>query len=233
MSVDLDLAKKQVVSLLNANTRTLGVASYSTTPGDLGWLAEEIDTAVDGAALATLQAACEGVHPARQAFIVNTTVTHAAALPLHYGAIGVPVITPYDGAAFTIQGVRKSVDDISAYRINESNIYGSVAHNLANGTKASQLAGYYAHVNGIFYFTGFSCVVPLAILTRSSTTSVPDVFEPTIIKLAMGSLAKDGAASDNFSYFQQLGMTDLNTIRAGGNPPPVNATEGQKDIGTR
>lgn len=233
MAVNLDTCKSQVVSLLNANTRTNGVASYATTVGDLGWLAEEIDTAVDGAAMAVLQAACEGVHPARQGFIVNTSVTHGSALPLHYGAIGVPVITPYSGASFTLQGVRKSVDDISAYRINESNIYGTVAHNAANGTKASQLAGYYAHVNGIFYFTGYSCVVPLAILTRASITSVPDVFEPTIIKLAMGNLAKDGANSDNFSYFGTLGLADLEMIRSGGNPPPINPTAGKKDHGFR
>ena len=128
-----------------------------------------------------------------------------------------PTITPYTGAAFTLKGVRKAYDRIEAYRRNTNNVYGSVAHNAASGATASSLAGFYDIVNGIFYFTGFSATMKLAIFTRADVIAkLGDVTEPTIIKLACGMSAKDGDTSDGlFASWYQQAMNELNEIRSG------------------
>lgn len=232
MAVDLTRVKRQVIQTLNAGTRnSSGVGTYNVTVADKGYLSEEIDTAIREACISVMQAICEtDGHPARTSFLSLESVTHASVIPEHHGEIGVPVITPYSGASATLLGTRKSYEDVQAYRANPNNIYDTIAHNL----QGSSLAGYYATVGNYIYFTGHSAQVPLANFEADDDDLIPDAFEPAVIKLSLGYMAKDGAASDIFSYYLDLGQQDLGIIRSGGQQVPnIKPTGGVQDRGTR
>lgn len=236
-----DKVKKQIISLLDINKRNGSYErQYSLNIGDEGWIPDEINTAVDFACIEVCRTICETHgHSERGTFVSNESVTYGAELPSHIGDAGIPIITPYTGAN-TILGRRKSYEEIDSYRRNPETdwgkVYGDVNHDQEDGGKPSPLAGFYAIVDNRFYFTGLSATVPLAIADNTSTTidKTPLSYEPTVLKLAMGNLAKDGTISSKFGYFLQLGMTDLKTIKEGKlSVPSVKSTIGTRDIGTK
>jgi hypothetical protein len=169
MPFDLDIVKKQVISLMGLAVRdSAGAPTYSTAMGDTTYHADELTRACQSAVTRIMQAICETEgHPLRSLFTTTTTLTHEAQLPEHYGPIGVPRITPYSGAGYTLTGKRKSVEEIQSYRANPNHRYSTVAHNVAKSGAPSKLAGFYGIDGETFYFTGFGAVSDLAIFQES------------------------------------------------------------------
>ena len=232
--------KEQIISLLNANQRTSGNRVYSTTSGDSGFLGAEIDTAIVHAKLCVKQAICEtDGHGLRSAFISNVTVAHGDPLPKHYGTPGVPIITPYDGAANTLRGVRKSYEEIDSYRRNPivltQKLYGDLNHDeQSEQGEASPIAGYYAFVEGHFYFTGFTAEIPLADFSESDGITLPDSTDSAVVFTALSKLAKDGTVSEKFGEWARMSAAELNMIRTGLMAvPSIKPTLGTRDRGTK
>lgn len=240
--LDSQRVKKQIISLLSANERNgTGVLQYSTNLGDEGYLSGEIDTAIIYAKLDVMRAICEtDGHPSRSPFVSDTPVNHAEQLPMHYGSPGVPLITPFDGAEYVLPGTRKSYEQIISYRNNENagglgGIYGEFAHDVSiDGGGASKLAGYFAIVENVFYFTGFSAKLPLADFEENDGQDIPDAFEPSIVRLSLGNLAKDGTISEKYAFYAEQGLRDLASIRTGEiSVPNLKPSVGTRDIGTK
>lgn len=237
MTFSLDTTKKQAIALLNLSVRdTAGVPAYSTATGDNTYSAGELDRAGQSAATEIMRAIAEtDGHPNRGLFTDPTALTHEGLLPAHLGSIGVPRITPYSGAGYTIIGKRKSVEEISAYRHNPNNMYSTTAHNAAASLGGhSKLAGFYAVDGETFYFTGFSAVSDLANFDESDYVSIPEYYYPTAIALQIANLKKDGDASDIFSYYEKQAMLGLQLIRAGQmDAPSLKKTIGTRDSGAK
>lgn len=246
MAIDFLRVKRQIISLLNANaTDANGFPLYSEALGDEGYLSGEIDTGIDYAAFAVMEAICStDGHSLRSAFIRFAQCQNSMPLPIHYGTHGTPVITPFEfaGDKQKKQGVRKSVEEIASYRENPvvasmGNLYSEIDHDQpdGNGNGASPLSGFYAVVEGIFYFTGFSAVVPLAqILSIADKILIPDSKEAAIVHIAIGKLAKDGSISEKFSEHAQMGQMELNLIRTGeSSAPSIKPTVGNRNTGTK
>jgi hypothetical protein len=237
MTFSLDTAKKQVIANMNLSVRdsATNVPTYSTALGDTSYSGDEITRACQSAATLVMQAICEtDGHGERGLFVTETALTHGAVLPIHYGSIGVPRITPFENAGYTIVGKRKSIEEISAYRHNPNYFYSLTNHNLANGANPSKLAGFYAIDNNVFYFTGFSAVSDLATFTESSYTLLPDNRYPLVIDLSISKLKKDGDLSDIFSYYESQGFNEVNWIRSNKmNQPSMEKTVGNRDSGLK
>lgn len=235
--------KQQIISLLNANERAIdGTRVYSLVSGDDGFIGSEIDTAVDYAKMNALRVLANEDSTLREGFIRFVEVAHGTALPAHYGAHGVPRITPYDGAEakFIKEGVRKSVEEIASYRENPevlatAKLYSDFDHDQSgDGGFPSPLAGFYSVVENVFYFTGVSAVVPLAQILDGDEDLIPAEVEPAICFLALGKLAKDGTISEKFAEWNALGIAELNLIRNGSSPAPsIKPTVGNRDRGTK
>lgn len=161
------------------------------------------------------------------------SVNHNQFLPAHDGEPGIPVITAFNGGP-ALDGIPADPDEIDSYRLDPvaSSIFtgGSdgvrVAHDVAGSDGLpSPIACRYSIVNGRFKFTGYSATVPLIQLTRSmADTGVPENYEPTIVKLSIPKLVKEG---DNLSAYaaaySQAGQQDLIEIAGGArsvNPVP-------------
>lgn len=233
----LDTIKKQVIALLNLASRDSdGIPTYGTTLSDNLYADDEIDRAVQSAVTEIMKAICEtDGHPQRSLFITSgATLTHGAVLPDHYGSIGVPRITPYSGATFTISGKVKSVEEISAYRANPDHLYSLKDHNEADGVMPSKLAGFYAIDGQTFYFTGHSAVADIATFTEGSYALLPDTYHPLGIDLAIANLRKDGDSSDIFSSYEQRAIAGLALIRSqGDDQPSQKKTIGARDTGLK
>lgn len=244
MAIDFLRVKRQIISLLNANqTDANGFALYLETVGDEGYLSAEIDTAIDYAAYSVMEAICStDGHSLRSEFIRYVVCQNSMPLPAHHGTHGTPVITPFEFAEDRQkkQGVRKSVEEIASYRENPvignmGNLYSEFDHDQPDGSGASPLSGFYAVVEGIFYFTGFSAVVPLAqILASADRNLIPGSKEAAIVHIAIGKLAKDGSISEKFSEHAQMGQMELNLIRTGeSSAPSIKPTIGNRNTGTK
>jgi len=218
-NADKNRITNQVIALLNAGTRKLdGTPNYNSTVGDGGRASGEIATSVLNAAMEVARAVCETPgHAWMESFFEEVELQHASAIPFSYGATTVPKIQPFKNANFYLQGVRRSFDKISSYRINRNQIYSAVAHDASNGGAASKLAGFYDIVNGIFYFTGYAAFMNLASFSSDDVFGkLPDSAEPIITRMALGSSAKEGDVSDGlFAAWRQMGMNDLQQIRSG------------------
>lgn len=165
------------------------------------------------------------------------TVAHNALMPSYEGEPGIPVITPYNGGA-VIDGVPAEPGQIDSYRA--SNLYTgaydgvNVAHNAADSSQPSRMAGRYSIVNGRFKFTGYTAQIPLIQLTRAmADTGVPEAFEPTVVKLSITKLIKPGDAAHTLAAgYQQLALVDLQAIRGGAmEVPPVPGIEAAQKAG--
>lgn len=233
---DLDICTKQTIALLGLAVRDgSGTPEYSTSLGDSSYASEELDRAAQSAATEIIRAIVEtDGHGHRYLFTTPTVLTHEGQLPEHYGSIGVPRITPYSGAAYTLVGKRKSVEEISAYRANPNNYYCATDHDQESDNFHSKLAGFYAIEGQTFYFTGFSAVADLAKFIESNYTVLPDAYYPLATALQIANLKKDGDVSDIFTYYAQLATQGLNAIRKGEmDQPSLKKTVGTRDSGAK
>ena len=240
MAFNLDVVKKQVIAALNLAARdSLNIPQYTETVagGDTAYADEEVGRACQSAVTDIMRTICEtDGHSHRPLFENSTALTHGSVLPPHIGSPGVPRITPYSGATFTITGKRKSIEEISAYRANPNNFYSLIAHDANNGGMPSKLSGYYAidQATKVIYFTGSSAVADLANFQESDYELLPDLYYPDAINLAIKHLMKDGAASDIFTYHAQLAENGLAAIRMKeSDQPSPKKTVGTRDSGTK
>lgn len=241
--IDNARTKKQILSLLNANERdTLGARLYSVNSGDEGFIGAEIDTAIEYAKMLVKEALASDNSLHRGAFIVDTPVAHGTALPSHYGTHGIPKITPYLNAPASMvrTGTRKSVEEITSYRensiiLNSRKLYSDIDHDQPGyGDAPSSLAGFYSVVEDVLYFTGYSAVVPLAVITGASDAFIPAEKESVVQAIALGKLAKDGTVSEKFGEWMQMGNMELSLIRTGESAAPsIKPTVGSRDSGTK
>lgn len=236
MAFDLNIVKKQVIATMGLAVRDSATTpSYTTSLGDSTYATEELDRAIQSAVTTIMQAICETEgHPLRGLFTTAGALTHGSQIPVHYGPIGVPRITPYSGATYTITGKRKSIEEIASYRANPNNYYSEVAHNASSGGNHSKLAGFYAIDGQTVYFTGFSAVSDIANFVEADYTLLPDSRYPVAIDLSIAKLKKDGDISDIFEYYMQMGMAELKWIKDGQlSQPSIQKTLGNRDNGAK
>jgi hypothetical protein len=230
--------QSQVIAILGLASRNTGtnVPVYdSTTLGDQTYALNEIARSVTSAGTRIMEAICqtEG-HEHRSLFTTSVVLTHGAVIPPHYGPIGVPEITPYSGATYTIKGKLKSVEEVVAYRNNVNLRFSKIPHNLASGSSHSKLAGFYALDNDNVYFTGNSAVSMLANFAEANSNLLPDSYHPLAIDLAIAGLKKDGDVSDIFAVYEQRGEAGLALIRAQKQAQPsLSKTIGTRDSGAK
>jgi hypothetical protein len=209
----------QVIATLGLNVRdTAGVPTYSTSLGDSTYSPSELNRGVSSAGSQIMQAICETEgHPLRGPFVSEITLTHETPLVLHYGPTSVPKITPYSGAAYTLRGKRKSIEEIASYRANVNDRYSATAHNAQDATTGShsKLAGFYAFDNDTPHFTGFSAVADIATFVESDTTKLPEGLHWLGIALAIANLKKDGDISDIFTSNERMGVAGLVNLKSG------------------
>jgi hypothetical protein len=156
---------------------------------------------------------------------VLTPITHNGFLPAFDGEPGIPLLVIFAGGT-QVAGTPADPDEIDSYRNDPDalSVYTGAAdgvhtdHDAADENQMpAATAGLYAIVNGLFKFTGTSAEIPLVKLTQAmADASVPDVYESTIVKLAIPKLVKEG---DNLSVYAQAygqaGLVDLAMIRGG------------------
>jgi hypothetical protein len=238
MSFDLDIPKTQAIALLGLAVRdTSGLPTYSTALGDNTYATEEIDRAAQDGVTDIMRAICEtDGHGDRYLFTASTALTHGEALPAHIGSIGVPRITPFSGATFTIVGKRASIEEISAWRQNLNDRYSLTAHDQSNNGAQSKLAGKYAidAAPKVIYFTGFSAEADITNFAEEDYELLPDRFYSLTAQLLIAHLRKDGDVSDIFSDNVQMGTAGLAMIRGQQiDQPSIKKTIGTKDVGTK
>jgi hypothetical protein len=187
MGYSAAVVTSQVIAQLGLSVRdAAGVPTYSTALGDSSYATEEISRAVASAGTLIMQAICETEgHAHRGLFTTESAVTNGSQLPTHYGPIGIPRITPYQGAAYTISGIRKSIDRINSFRANVDNRYSLVDHDRLSSGSHSKLAGFYAVDNNTFYHTGYSAVADIANFVEADVTKLPDSYHPLGIALSI------------------------------------------------
>lgn len=235
---DLDTVKKLVIANLNLSVRddSTGAPTYSTSTDDTTYSSDHLTRACQSGATEIMRAIVETPgHHHRPLFEAETSITHGAIIPAHVGPIGVPRITPYSGATYTLVGKRKSIEEISSYRANPQDIYSETDHNASDGDFHSKLSGFYAidEAANIIYFTGYSAVADIATFTESSYTVLPDMYYPLCSYLAIGNLKIDGDTSDVFEYYEKLGMQGLMGIRGLASDQPMKKTVGGRDSGAK
>lgn len=234
--IDLEQVKKQVIAILNLAIRDAsGVPSYTSTVagGDTSYSDEEIERASYNGVCDIMRTICEtDGHHHRPLFTTATALTNGAVIPSHLGSPGVPRITPYSAATYTIVGKPKSMEEVTSYRANVGNRYSTIAHDAAG----SKLAGYYAidPSTQVIYFTGFSASADLATFSETDYTNLPDLYYPNAIALAIMHLKKDGDESDVFNHYTNIGMNGLASIagKERDQPRPKRAA-GNRDSGLK
>lgn len=195
--------------------------------------AEAIEQARIESGMEVLRAIASNPQNPHYAALVNLVdVEHGAQLPDFDGVPGIPVIVPFVGAD-PREGIPADPDEIDSYRadVTDSPIYTgaldgtAVAHDQRTQSgRMSPVACRYSLVNGRLKFTGLSAQVPLVILTRTmADTGIPENYEPTVVKLAIAKLVKEGDNLERYApAYAAAGKQDLIEIM-GGAPkvPPV------------
>jgi len=187
--------------------------------------ADAIEAGCYEAGLKVIQVIASFPNEFRQDFVDTVAIDHADELPEHLGKPAFVEIQKYSGAVWT-SGDQKDKHKIDSYRTNTANIYDDKAHNIQNST----LSGFYDISDGKFYFTGYAARVGLATASRSDvTTKIPDFFENTVIKLAVGNALKagEGAILLNIAQiYTNQGENDLIAFQTGSRVfPPVPEAE--------
>lgn len=149
-------------------------------------------------------------------------VAHNAFVPAHDGDIGIPQITPFNGATARDGLVAKSIQ-IDSWRDNPASYTGvldgvSVPHDEADEDgRRSPLSCRWSIEAGLFKFTGVSAKIPMIIITETmSDDKVPLGLSSAVVKLAIPKLVKPGdklyliAAAD-----ARDGRDDLLSIQEG------------------
>lgn len=152
-------------------------------------------------------------------------VAHDDQLPAHDGEMGIPVITLFDGGP-VVAGKPADPDEIDSWRSDVFGVYTGaldgvfVPHDQADAAGLpSQLAGFYSVVAGRFKFTGHSAEVPVVRLTREKAgEQVPEVYEPTLVKLTIAGVLKGGRLPELVAAgaaYEAAGREDLMLIKQG------------------
>lgn len=168
-------------------------------------------------------------------------------LPKHDGAIGIPLILPYENAPRWRTGSETSPQQIDSYIDNPAGYTGArdgivIPHDeIGPGGQMSPLACKYSLINEYFKFTGFSAEVPMVQLDALIAADadwflnlIPADLEDAVIKLSPSKLVKEGDVLFQIAgAYQQLGLTDLADISAGATrvskPPPPKQLVAQRE----
>ena len=187
MAADFTRIRKRVTEILNANDA--GTFSETISARNKTRNADAIEAACIEAAMRVMQTVCEPVGSEyRKDFLQTVPVNYKDTMPVRVGKPSMVEIEPYAGGAWR-EADQKDYRKIEAWRRNPNNIYDNIAHNAAG----SSLAGFYDIWNDIIYFTGNACRVTVAVVSRDDvTTKIPDVWENTVIKLAVAFCMKAG-----------------------------------------
>ena len=183
--------------------------------------AAAIEAACLEAALAVAAVLASTANEYRSSFVTVSAINHAANLPEHLGETAKIEIQRFSGADWREADTQsKSYQQIEAFRASLGgdyigNIYDSIPHN----EKDSTLAGYADIWENKFYFTGFAARIGTANIVRSEVAAkIPETFESTVIKLAVGNCAKagDGAYSEAIAArYRSEGQSDLAEFKTG------------------
>lgn len=223
MAADFTRIKKRTTEILNACDAGTYSATLSTRNKTRN--ATAIEDACYEAGLKVIQFIASFPNEFRFNFITTVAVTHGQLLPAHLGKPAFVEIQKYDGAGWT-QGDQKDYHKIESYRANTSNIYDDLDHDQ----EESSLSGYYDVSEDKIYFTGFAARVGLAQAVRADVaTKIPDFFENTVIKLAVGNCLKAGEGAillQIANIYTTQAENDLMAFRNGSRSlPPVPEAE--------
>lgn len=223
MSADFTRIKKRVTEILNACDAGAYSATLSTRNKTRN--ATAIEDACYEAGLKVIQTIASFDNEFRPAFVSTVNVTHGDLLPAHLGKPVYVEIQKYSGAGWATAD-QKDYHKIESYRNNTAKIYDAIDHNVQN----SSLSGYYDISENRIYFTGYAARVGLATATRADVaTEIPDFFENTVIKLAVGNALKagEGAILLNIAQiYTSQAENDLMAFQNGSRSfPPVPAAE--------
>lgn len=223
MAADFTRIKKRVTEILNA----CDAGSYSATLSTRNKTrnATAIEDACYEAGLKVMMVLASFPNEFRQDFVDAVSISHQDELPAHLGKPAYVEIQRYSGASWTT-GDQKDKHKIESYRLNRLKVYDDKDHDVQD----SSLSGYYDISDGKFYFTGYAARIGLATASRSDVTSkIPDFFENTVIKLAVGNALKAGEGAILFNIAQmysQQGENDLTMFQQGSRSfPPVPEAE--------
>lgn len=187
--------------------------------------ADAIEAACYEAGLKVIQTIASFPNEFRQAFVATSTINNGDSLPAHLGKPAFIEIQKYSGADWEA-GDQKDFHKVVSYRANRNKIYDAIDHNIIN----SSLSGYYDISEGKFYYTGYAARIGLATASRSDvTTKIPDFFENTVVKLAVGNALKAGEGGILLNIAQiytQQAENDLMAFQNGSRSfPPVPVAE--------
>lgn len=212
MAADITRVTKRVLDILNASdagTYSATVSSRNKTRAQAS-----VDDAIIEAGLQIVSTIAAYPNEFRAAFVAPVNVTHGQLLPDHLGAPVYVEIQKYASADWT-EAKQKNYLKVQSLRRNESKIYDKLDHDV-NG---SSLSGYADIWERKVYFTGYAARVGLATAVRADVaTKIPDILEPTLIKLSAANCLKagEGAYLVNIaeSYFNKA-QFDLAEFRGG------------------
>ncbi len=212
MPADINRVKTRVNVILNLMAP--GVFSSSVSPRIKNRTEAEIEAIVTDAGLILLRTLAETPNEYRAPLINVVALTNGQLLPEHQGQPAYVEIQRYSGGPWTI-GERRDFRKIESYRRNPLKIYDATNHDQVG----SSLSGYFDSWEKRFYFTGFAARAGLAQVTRASVLDkIPEILEPTWIRLAVGESTKAGEGNYTLSVagaYGQKGMQDLAEFQAG------------------
>lgn len=222
-NADFDRIKARVTEILNASAA--GTFSSTLSARNKTRNADAIEAACFEAGLKVIQFIASFPNEFRNEFVEPTTLNHGDELPAHLGKPTYVEIQKYSGAGWTA-GNQKDYHKVDSYRTNRLKTYDDKDHNVQDST----LAGYYDISEDKIYFTGYACRVGLAAAERDDVlTKIPDFFENTVIKLAVGNCLKagEGAILLNIAQgYNAAAENDLMMFKGGARSlPPVPEAE--------
>lgn len=243
---DILLVKGSVADILNALEEGFwdGVAALD----DAKRSPEAVDLAVRSSGKQVLRAiAANAKHGSYGVLSRRIACNRDEFLPKHDGAIGIPLILPYEDAPRWRTGSETSPQQIDSYIDNPAGYTGArdgivIPHDeIGPGGQMSPLACKYSLINEYFKFTGFSAKIPMVQLDALIEADddwflnlIPADLEDAVIKLSPSKLVKEGDVLFQIAgAYQQLGLTDLADISAGAmrvsKPPPPKQLVAQRE----
>lgn len=231
MAADETTVKSRCTEILNACDA--GAFSSTINTNNKHRNATAISEAVREGALMIARAICSNPNHVHRGLYVSgtpTALTHGGEMPDMAGEGDLIEIQPYSGGSF-VAGLPRSAQEIDSYRSNVGDLYGSVAHNVAN----SPIGSYYNISQGRVRFTGYAAQMYHPLVSRSTASSlVPDEYEDIWVSLGIGLSVKEG---DNLlpvaGYYMAFGQQQLALVTGMGTvaklPPPQMAMEARRD----
>lgn len=217
-NADFNRIIKRVLEILNASPP--GTFGASIDLRNKTRSLDAITAAAEEAALTVLQAVAAIPNEFRSAFVTQVQLAHGAFLPAHFGDPATIEIQRYDGAVWREADVKsRTYAQIESYREILPDATGNLYDEIPHNEIGSSLTGYADIWENKFYFTGFAARLGLANVTRAQAAAgIPEVFEATVIKLAIANCPKAGEGNYTMqmaNYYGNLGMQDLAAFKAG------------------